>query len=143
MDFKDKLQKLIAGSRGVGPEPPNYQLMGESIGQLFTPENLMNAPYQFRYGMNAPEKIALADSGIPLGVSPEMAQQMPAEADRAAAIYAGTKKWGKYFPMVLNEIRNYSGIAQMMGEDPEMQDRLREAAIIAQSLALARKPPQY
>ena len=99
----------------------------QDILALLSGENLANAAYQFRYGMNAPEKVALADTGKPLGVSPEVAQNMPAEADRAASVYAGAQKWGATPAMSLHFIR------QALGGDAGNEEAMTNAAIAAAS----------
>lgn len=92
----------------------------DQIAALVSPENLLNAVYQARYGMNMADKVKLADTGKALGVSPERAQADPVAADRATSAYLAGQKYGEAVPNAGQAIRDavkfWSAVAT--GNDP-------------------------
>jgi hypothetical protein len=98
------------------------RVKAQAGGRTFA-DDLRDAPYQFRYGVNAEDKVRLADSGIPLGILSEEAAEIPELADRSAAAYLGTGKWGAFPALTLHHIR------QILGGDSGAKQAFTNAAI--------------
>jgi hypothetical protein len=95
-----------------------------------------DATFKFRYGVGMDAKVHFGDSGVAQRTSPEKAQQDYAAAERAAAVYLGTQKWGPTLTLAFSEARRILADMPLIGGAFADPRNFRDEEILIASRAL-------